>query len=124
VGELDEEERRLLAEIDDADEPSPNPVIAEPVPIVDADEIVQPPPVETPAKRRGRPPRRQVEEQPVVDVVDPEPKPEQAPEPVAPEPVGPEPENPTAPPVQMDYGDPWGQLPVQMRHYVDGRPAV
>lgn len=37
--------------------------------------------------------------------------------------IGPGPGHPHAPPAQMDYGDPWGELPTQMRHDNDGRPA-
>lgn len=103
--ELTEEERALLA----AAEAPENPIVSEPVAIVDDGEIVQPPPVETPKARRGRPPRR---EEPLAEPV------------VATEPLdGPEPGNPTAPPAQYDYGDPWGRLPAQMRHHVDGTPA-
>lgn len=122
MGELDEDELRLLAEADE----QPNPVITEPVPIADDGEIVEPPPVvaepELPkvaSKGPGRR-RRQVAED------EPEPTPEAvpAPEPVVGSPAGPELDNPTAPPAQMDFGDPWGRLPMQMRHYNDGRPAL
>lgn len=35
----------------------------------------------------------------------------------------PGPEHPHAPPAQMHYDDPWGQLPAQMRHDMHGRPC-
>lgn len=32
-------------------------------------------------------------------------------------------DHPLAPPVQHSYDDPWGLLPIQMRHDAEGRPA-
>jgi hypothetical protein len=117
MGELDEDELRLLAEAE------PNPIVTEPVPIADDGEIVEPPPIaDEPPKvieplleaakrqaRRGRPRR----DEPEVVVAD-----------VGAGPALPDEGNSTVPPVQMDFGDPWGRLPAQMRHFTDGTPAL
>lgn len=111
MGELDEDELRLLAEAE-----GPSPVLSEPVAVIDGDEVVEPPAVlaepELPrviAKGPGRRRRQELPEEPQV---------------AAAEPALPDEGNSTVPPAQMDYGDPWGRLPAQMRHFTDGRPAV
>lgn len=119
MGELDEDELRLLAEAE-----APSPVVTEPVAVIDGDEVVEPPVVDEEPKviepmleagkrQRGRPRR--------VTAADPEPEPVPV---VVGSPAPPDEGNSTVPPPQMDYGDPWGLLPAQMRHFTDGRPAL
>jgi hypothetical protein len=108
MAELDEEERRLLA------------AATREKPAVETDESA-------PAARRGRPARREphatVPDHPAGPSRPIPHEPEKPKLGVPSKPEVPDPDNPTATPVQMDYGDPWGLLPIQMRHHTDGRPA-
>lgn len=117
--ELTEEERALLA----AAEAPENPVVSEPVAVVDDDELVSPPPVESP-KRRGRPrkdPEQVIQPREVTGPLEEAPLPPGSP--VTAGALLPDEGNRTVPPAQCDYGDPWGRLPTQMRHMSDGTPA-
>lgn len=107
--ELTEEERALL-ELDESAED-------------DSAEGEQSDKPETPKKRASRKPKAEkpsAAEEPVSrqpGELDAEPEPER--EPLS----GPGAGHPHAQPAQHGWDDPWGQLPTQMRHDMEGRPA-